>query len=57
MSVGTFVSNPVAGSGSGLLSAGGTQEISVGATLTVGANQTAGLYTNAAGLSVTVNYN
>ena len=57
MTVGTFVSNPVAGSGSGLLSATGTQDISVGATLNVGTSQTAGTYTNATGLSVTVNYN
>ena len=36
---------------------GGTQELTVGATLTVGANQAAGTYTNANALSVTVAYN
>jgi len=57
MSVGTFVSNPAAGMSGGLLNGSGTQDISVGAILTVGPSQAAGLYTNAAGLSVTVNYN
>ena len=53
MAVQSFVSNP---SGTGTLTAG-AQTIKVGATLTVGAAQPAGVYTNAAGLFVTVNYN
>jgi hypothetical protein len=53
MTVGTFISNPAA---TGALTSG-TQTINVGATLTVGASQAAGVYTNAAGLEVTVNYN
>jgi len=56
MTVGSFVSTPTTATG-GTLSASGTQEISVGGTLTVGAAQAAGLYTNAADLSVTVAYN
>lgn len=40
----------------GLLT-GGTDTVFVGATLNVGASQTAGSYTNAAGFEVTVNYN
>ncbi|MDB5026102.1 MAG: hypothetical protein JWP78_3857 [Mucilaginibacter sp.] len=36
---------------------GGTQTLSVGATLNVVANQTAGVYTNATGFDVSVNYN
>lgn len=53
MTVGSFTSTPTA---TGLLT-GGTQEILVGATLNVGALQAAGVYTNAADLSVTVAYN
>jgi len=53
MIVGTFTSTP---SSTGVLSSG-TQDIFVGATLNVGAAQAAGLYTNAADLVVTVNYN
>lgn len=53
MTVGTFTSTPTP---TGLLE-GGTQEISVGATLNVAAGQAAGLYTNASDLFVTVNYN
>lgn len=53
MTVGSFTSTPTA---TGLLT-GGTQEIFVGATLNVGALQAAGVYTNAADLSVTVAYN
>ena len=53
MTVQNFVSTP---SGTGALT-GGAQVIKVGATLNVGAAQTAGIYTNAAGLFVTVNYN
>ena len=46
----------VGGAGTGLLSATGTQLLNVGATLTVGFPQLAGVYTNAA-FDVTVNYN
>lgn len=53
MSVGTFVSNP---SGTGTLVAG-SMAVTVGATLTVAAAQTTGVYTNASGLPVTVAYN
>jgi hypothetical protein len=53
MTVGTFTSTPTA---TGLLTLG-AQEILVGATLNVGANQVAGVYTNASDLSVTVAYN
>ena len=51
MSVGTFTSTPV---GTGTIDG---SQISVGATLTVGASQTPGTYTNNADLTVTVNYN
>ncbi|AVR47300.1 hypothetical protein C7S20_02550 [Christiangramia fulva] len=53
MGVGTFVSNPDA---TGTLT-GGTQTVNVGATLTVGADQAPGVYTNATGMTLTVNYN
>jgi len=53
MTVGSFTSTPIS---TGTLTAG-TQIVQVGATLNVGAAQAAGLYTNAAGLAVTVNYN
>ena len=53
MIVDAFTSTP---SATGALTAG-TQEIYVGATLNVGASQVAGIYTNAADLAVTVNYN
>jgi hypothetical protein len=52
MALNTFSSSP---SGIGQLSAGGTQTISVAATLTVGGNQATGSYTGA--FDVTVNYN
>ncbi len=52
MTVDTFASNP---SGTGTLSAGGAQDVSVGATLNVGANQAQGSYTGT--FSVTVAYN
>ena len=45
MAVNTFTSNPAA-TGSGTLSAGGTQTLTVGATLNVAAAQPAGLYTS-----------
>lgn len=54
MTVNTFTSNPA---GTGALDSSGSQTLSVGATLNVGANQAAGTYTNAAGFAVTVNYN
>lgn len=52
MSAGTFTSNP---SATGTLSSG-TQDIAVGATLTVAAGQLAGVYTSG-NFNVTVNYN
>ncbi|HTF30828.1 MAG TPA: DUF4402 domain-containing protein [Flavitalea sp.] len=42
---------------SGATGTDGTQIIYVGGTLTVGASQAAGLYTNPGGISLTVNYN
>lgn len=53
MSVGTFVSNP---SGAGALTAG-AQTVNVGATLTVAADQLAGVYSHSTGLPITVAYN
>jgi hypothetical protein len=53
MTVNTFTSNP---SSTGTLSSG-TQNISVGATLTVAAAQTPGTYTTSTPFTVTVNYN
>jgi Domain of unknown function (DUF4402) len=52
MAVNDFVSSP---STTGTLSAGGTQTLKVGATLTVGNNQAAGSYTGT--FDVTVAYN
>lgn len=52
MTVNTFTSNP---SGTGALSGGGSQALSVGATLNVGASQATGTYTGS--FSVTVAYN
>ena len=52
MSVGSFTSNP---SGTGILSAGGSQALALGATLDVGASQATGTYTG--NFSVSVNYN
>jgi hypothetical protein len=58
MSVSAFTSTPAVGVGSGLLDGTtGTQTISVGALLTVGANQAPGTYTNATAFTVTINYN
>jgi len=54
MTVDNFVSNP---SGTGSLSASGSQTVNVGATLNVAANQVAGTYKNTTDLKVTVNYN
>ena len=53
MTINTFTSTP---SAIGTLS-GGTQTISVGATLNVTGSQLAGKYTNATGFPVIVNYN
>ena len=53
MTVATFTSNP---SSTGTLSSG-TQNISVGATLTVAAAQTPGTYTTSTPFTVSVNYN
>jgi hypothetical protein len=53
MSVTAFNSTP---SSTGLLT-GGTQIVTVGATLTVSANQAAGDYTSATPFTMTVNYN
>jgi hypothetical protein len=52
MTAGSFTSNP---SATGTLSSG-TQDIAVGATLTVAAGQLAGVYTSG-NFNVTVNYN
>jgi hypothetical protein len=54
MSVDLFSSNP---STTGLLSAAGTQNILVGATLTVNAAQLPGVYVSTVPFDVTVNYN
>jgi hypothetical protein len=54
MTVDNFTSSP---SATGTLSAGGTETLNVGATLNVAAAQASGLYTNATGVPVTVNYN
>ena len=54
MTVNAFTSSP---SATGLLSSGGSQVLTVGATLNVTAAQTPGVYTNATGVPVTVNYN
>ena len=54
MTVNGFTSTPAT---TGLLSAGGSQTLTVGATLNVSAAQAAGTYTNATGVPVTVNYN
>ena len=54
MTVNTFLSNP---SAIGTLSTGGSQTLSVGATLNVNFPQGAGTYTNNSDLTVWVNYN
>jgi hypothetical protein len=54
MTVNTFTSSPAT---PGTLSAGGSQALTVGATLNVAAGQVAGVYTNGTGFDVTVNYN
>lgn len=55
LAVDNFTSNPSTTTAStGLLSAGGSQTLAVGATLTVGSNQPSGSYSGS--FSVTVNY-
>ena len=54
MTVDNFTSTP---SATGNLGSGGSETLTVGATLNVTAAQAAGVYTNAAGVPVTVNYN
>ena len=54
MNVTTFTSLP---SATGTLSSGGTQTLTVGATLAVAAGQAPGSYTNTTAIPVTVNYN
>ena len=54
MTVDTWTSTP---SGTGTLSAGGSQALNVGATLNVGASQVAGTYVSGTPFTVTVNYN
>ena len=54
MTVDTWTSTP---SGTGTLSAGGSQTLTVGATLNVGASQAAGTYVSGTPFTVTVNYN
>ena len=54
MTVDNFSSNPAT---TGTLSGAGSQTLTVGATLNVTAGQAAGVYTNATGVPVTVNYN
>lgn len=60
MTVGTFTKTATAGTLgtlTGTLGASTTQEIVLGATITVGATQATGVYTNATDLTLTVNYN
>ena len=54
MTVDTWTSNPTP---TGTLSSGGTQSLTVGATLHVGASQAAGTYVSGTPFTVTVNYN
>lgn len=54
MTVDTWTSTP---SGTGTIGAGGTQTLTVGATLNVAGSQAAGTYTSATPFTVTVNYN
>jgi hypothetical protein len=58
MTVGTFTSNGDVATGDTTATlVGGTFTLNVGATLNVAAAQVAGVYTNTADLTVTVNYN
>lgn len=54
MVVDVFTSSP---SATGTLSSGGSQTLTVGATLNVAGNQVPGVYTSEAAFEVTVNYN
>jgi uncharacterized protein DUF4402 len=54
MNLATFTSFP---SATGTLSGSGSQDLKVGATLSVASAQTPGTYTNSTGVPVTVNYN
>lgn len=54
MVINTFTSIPAT---TGTIDAGGTQTLTVGATLHVAAAQVPGVYTNTIGFDVTVNYN
>ena len=54
MGVTSFTSTP---SSTGTLSGTGSQDLKVGATLSVASAQTPGTYTNSTGVPVTVNYN
>ena len=54
MGVTAFTSFP---SSTGTLSGSGSQDLTVGATLSVASAQTPGTYTNSTGVPVTVNYN
>jgi hypothetical protein len=54
MTVDTWTSTP---SGTGTLSAGGSQALTVGATLNVAGSQAAGTYVSGTPFTVTVNYN
>jgi hypothetical protein len=54
MTISSFTSFP---STNGTLSSGGTQDLTVGATLSASASQVSGAYTSASGVPVTVNYN
>jgi hypothetical protein len=56
MTVDIFTSTPTVAAG-GTLDGTGNQTLLVGATLNVGANQAAGLYTSGTPFTVTVNYN
>ena len=55
MTIGSIISNP--STTNGVLSGTGSQTLSVGGTLTVGASQAAGSYSTAATFPVTVVYN
>lgn len=57
MMVDTFTSSPSTEAGAGVLNENGEQNLNVGATLNVDANQTAGVYSSGTAFTVTVNYN
>jgi hypothetical protein len=54
MTVSAFTSSP---SSTGILNLNGSETLNIGATLNVAAEQVPGVYTNATGFDVTVNYN